>query len=360
MRRSRHAVTAAVIAALAAGPTWAQPADPTGPSDGGVAPAPDAGPLVVDGPELLGIARPVASAAAAPSRVRLGDTFTLFIDVVFDDQVTVNLAATLDLGDAFDEVKRTSTDQQRSDGTRKRSYQIQLRAWELGELRLPPFQVAYTVGGQRSWVVTNPVPIEVTGQLGDVDDKTAMLDDTPPVSLARRDWRWVMVAIAAVLVIAIALIARRLRRRRPLAPALIRAPTAGGRSARVRLGGPAERALAALDQLDRAGTLTREPRVGYDEMVTIMRTFVGEQFGVATLDRTSHELLVALGRTSIFRPALTAAGHWFGRCDLVKYAAQRPDAAGSGEDLASARAVIVGAAGGLAPAVVGPGEVAHG
>jgi len=337
MIAARVAIVAATLAALATAAAA---------QDAGVAPPPDAGPIVVDGPELLGIARPQASAAAAPSRVRLGDTFTLFIDVIFDEQVTVNLPSTLDLGDSFDEVKRTSgKDEVRTDGTRKRTYQIQLRPWELGELRLPPFQVGYTVGGQRSWVVTNAVPIEVIGQLGDVDDKTALLDDTPPVPIESRDWRWAMVAAAAAAVIVVAVIARRLRRR-PLAPAMIVATTTAGGIERPRLSGPAERALAALDELDRAGTLVSAPRDGYDELVAILRRFVHDQFGVAIHDRTTDELLAALARTSISRSALVAARAWFARCDLVKYAAERPDAAHSRGDLDAGRALVIEAAGG--------------
>jgi hypothetical protein len=311
---------------------------------------PDAGPIVVDGPALLGMARPQASAAAAPSQVRLGDTLTLFIEVVYDEKVNVNLPATLDLDPYFEETRRSSSDERRTDGTRKRTFQVQLRAWELGDLRIPPIQVGYTAGGQQSWVVTNTVPIEVVGSLSDVDDKTALMGDTPPVSLRSRDWRWPIAVAAALLLLVGVLVARRLlRKKTPLQPVVTFVVPAAFKA---RLTGPAERALAAIDALEQAGTCARDPRVGYDELVGIMRTFATEQFGVPILDRTTDELLRSLAR-SMPRPAHVMARRWFARCDLVKYAAERPERDRSDQDLAGAREVVINA-------VTPPQEQAHG
>lgn len=339
-------VAALALLVAAASPAAAQDAGPL--VDGGM---PDAGPIVVDGPDLLGLARPQASAAAAPSRVRLGDTLTLFVEVVYDEKVNVNLPATLDLDPYFEEVRRSSSDERRTDGTRKRTYQVQLRAWELGDLRIPPIQVGYTAAGQQSWVVTNTVPVEVTGSLADVDDKTALLGDTPPVPLKSRDWRWPIVAATVLLVVVIALVARRLLRKKPAAlrPAVQFVPPV---AIKMKMTGPAERALAAIDALAQAGTCVRDPRVGYDELVGIMRTFATEQFGVPILDRTTDELLLSLGR-HMPRPAHALARRWFARCDLVKYAAEHPPEDRVARDLERAREVVV-------EAVRPPAEAAHG
>lgn len=340
----KPALAALALLVLAASPAAAQDA---GPPDAGV---PDAGPIVVDGPDLLGMAKPQASAAAAPSRVRLGDTLTLFVEVVYDEMVNVNLPATLDLDPYFEEVRRSSSDERRTDGTRKRTYQVQLRAWELGDLRIPPIQVGYTAAGQQSWVVTNTVPVEVTGSLSDVDDKTALLGDTPPVALKSRDWRW-PIALAAVLLVAlIAFVAWRLLRKKPaLQPAVQFVPPV---AIKMKMTGPAERALAAIDALEQAGTCVDDPRAGYEALVGIMRTFATEQFGVPILDRTTDELLRSLGR-HMPRPAHALARRWFARCDLVKYAAERPERDRSRRDLAGAREVVV-------EAVRPSAEAAHG
>jgi hypothetical protein len=350
-------LAALVLVCAVAGVAAAQ--DAGVPGDAG---APDAGPIVVDGPDLLGLARPQASAAAAPSRVRLGDTLTLFVEVVYDEKVTVNLPATLDLDPYFEETRRSSSDERRTDGTRKRTFQVQLRAWELGDLRIPPIQVGYTAGGQQSWVVTNTVPVEVVGSLADVDDKTALLGDTPPVSLRSRDWRLPIAVAAALLVLVVALVGWRLLRKKPpaLTPAVQFVPPVAFKT---KMTGPAERALAAIDALEQQGTCVSDPRVGYDELVGIMRTFATEQFGVPILDRTTDELLRALARM-MPRPAHTMARRWFARCDLVKYAAERPERDRSDQDLAGARAVVIAAvtpAAPPAPKPPGPEEqVAHG
>jgi hypothetical protein len=304
----------------------------------------DAGPIIVDGPTLAGLARPQVSAAAAPSRLRLGDTLTLFIEVTFDEKVTVSLPSTLDLAPYFEETRRTSSDERRTDGTRKRTYQVQLRAWELGDLRIPPIQVGYTAGGQQSWVVTNSVPVEVIGTFSDVDDKTQLLGDTPPVSLRSRDWRVPLIGLAATVVLIIAFVAWRLLRRKPaaLAPTVtVVAPVV----VKARMSGPAQRALDAFDALEKKGTLVSDPRVGYEELVGIMRTFASEQYGVPILDRTTDELLRSLARP-MAAPVHARSRRWFARCDLVKYAAERPPADSSQHDLASGRALVVEAAGG--------------
>ncbi|MCL4222992.1 MAG: hypothetical protein KJZ91_00800 [Myxococcales bacterium] len=354
MTRARRTVTPLGVAALVAAAAAVVAAQPgpdvdAGPADGG---APDAGPLIVDGPDLAGLARPQTSAAAAPSRVRLGDTLTLFVEVIYDEKVTVNLPATLELAPYFEETRRTSSDERRSDGTRKRTYQVQLRAWELGDLRIPPIPVGYTAGGQQSWVVTNTVPIEVHGSLGDVDDKTALLADTPPVALRSRDWRLPLAAAVGLAALAVALVVWRLRRRRRVpAPTVVLVRPA---AVTVALGGPAERALAALAALERAGTLVTDPRAGYEEMVEIVRGFCGEQFGVATVDRTSDELLRALARP--MPPATHGlARRWFARCDLVKYAAERPAPAAARGDLGSARELVIAA---VTPAAAAAAEAA--
>ncbi|HVV81940.1 MAG TPA: hypothetical protein VHE35_02630, partial [Kofleriaceae bacterium] len=116
-----------------------------------------------------------------------------------------------------------------------------------------------------------------------------------------------------------------------------------------RLGGAAERALAALAALDKAGTLAAEPREGYDQLVAILRRFWSEQFGVGVRDRTSGELVKALGKTAMPPPALAASARWLERCDLVKYAAVEPDDARRATDLQGARELVYAAVSAIAP-----------
>ncbi|MEZ4400049.1 MAG: hypothetical protein R3B06_08520 [Kofleriaceae bacterium] len=392
----RPRVLAAWVAAVAlwvVAPARAQPGPDAGVPgaavDGGVAGGAvdggvdqDAGPprIIIDGPTLLGMAKPQVSASASPTELRLGEKLTLFVEVVFDANVTVAVPAGLDLAPAFDELKRSTVDEQRTDGTRKRTYQIQLQVWELGDLRLPPIQVTYSVGGDSSWVVTNEVPLRVVGSIDAIDAPDALLGATPPVPVKRRDWRWVIVAGAAgaVLVGALAWWLVRRRRRRVvvlvkratptgdpgLAPGATEpgaAPEPTGRveavapppprrvvvppAVRQRLGGAAQRALAALDALEARGTLATDHVAGYREMVAITRTFFLEQFALPSRHRTSRELIEALRGTGLVAAARDDAAAWFAAADLVKFAAA-PDGDGGVGALGRARALIVHAASG--------------
>ncbi len=363
IRRGARALAIAVGCALAA-PALAQP-DPdagvaldggvAGPADGGA--TGDAGPprIVIDGPTVLGIGKPQVSASASPTELRLGDKLTLFIEVVFDEHVTVSVPAGLDLAPAFDELKRSAVDERRSDGTRKRTYQIQLQAWELGDVRLPPVQVTYSVGGDSSWVVTNEVPLRIVGSIDSIDDPNAFLGATPPVPLRRRAWLWLSLAIGVVVLAVIGgttwLLSRRRRRARaaarpievvtdgleplvapadaaaaPAAAPAMRAPAKppAQRAAWIdltRLTDAARKALAALDALERAGTLADDQVAGYRAMAGIVRTYLLEEFALPSRHRTTRELMKALAPTPIVPAGLASAERWLAAADLVKFAA---------------------------------------
>lgn len=377
MRRGRAGALAIAIVAAWVAVAMAQVGPDAGvPDDAGA--AGDAGPprIVIDGPTLLGIGKPQVSAAASPTELRLGDKITLFVEVIFDESVAVALPAGLDLAPAFDELKRSSVDERRSDGTRKRVYQIQLQVWELGEFDLPPVQVTYSIGGESSWVVTNRVPLRVVGSIDAIDDPNALLGATPPVPIKRRDWRWIAALIIAGALVVGALawwlgrrwLARRRRRiaeapsptaEAELAPVGDAAPTlatAAAPSARPaeaaprklavafvrppRLGDAARRALDALDALAKAGTLVRDQPAGYVVMVGAVRTFLLERYDLPSRHRTTSELCAALGRTGVDPAGLAAAEAWLKAADVIKFGGAHDDDDGAAA-LAAARELIV-------------------
>ncbi|HVK87653.1 MAG TPA: BatD family protein, partial [Kofleriaceae bacterium] len=283
---------------------------------------------------------PQVNASAYPTAVRLGGRFTLIITATFGDGVVVNLREPVDLGSAFEVRRKVSEDKRHSDGKTTREWQLDVTAWELGDLRIDPITVTYTVGGRAGQVETNAVRLRVDGVLGDVvDDPKAMRGLQPPTRLVSRDlfWLWVAAIAGTVVigVIAFVMIQRRRRRRRVrLTGGFVAVPR--------RIDMTGERALEALLAIKASGALDDEPRRkdGYAEMVEVIRDYLGARYRISSHELTSSELLRRLARAA---PAeeLDLIETWLGRCDLVKYGGVRPTAAEANGVLDDARALIV-------------------
>ncbi len=284
---------------------------------------------------------PQVSAAASPTEVQLGVRFTLFVTATFDDGVEVNLREPIDLGTAFEVRRKSSEDRRAPDGHHVREWQLEIYAWELGELHVPPVAVTFTAGGKAAQVETNPVPVRVVGVLGEVDDPKLMRQSAPPVPLMGRDlfWLWVAAAAGAVVVVLLsALWVRRRHRRRVVRLVASGMPAVAPR----RIDMTSERALERLLAIERAGVLARddERKDGYRQMVEGIRDYLGARYRVATLDLTTSELVRALAPSAPEdERALIEA--WLERCDLVKYGGLRATAAQATDVLAAARELVV-------------------
>src|SRR5262249_52502555 len=86
--------------------------------------------------------------------------------------------------------KKVSNDTIRPDGRHVREWQIEVYAWELGDLQVPPIGVTFTVNGKAGQIPTNAVPVRVTGVLGDSDDPKLMRESAPPIELKEHSWLW--------------------------------------------------------------------------------------------------------------------------------------------------------------------------
>ncbi len=245
----------------------------------------------------------------------------------------------MELGPAFEVRRRTAHDTVRSDGTRVREWQLDVIAWELGDLVLPPVAVTFTFGGHAGQVETNTVPIRVDGVLGDIaDDPTARGGLDPPQRLVERDWFWLYVAAGGGAIVGgvTALVWYRRRRRRD-----VELPSIGGITAQ-ELDGPSRGALARLAAIERSGVLTRdaERKRGYDQMIDVLRDYLGARYRVATRDLTSAELSSKLA-TSATAEERACIDAWLRTCDVVRYGGVRTDAAEARRTLDAARAVVV-------------------
>jgi hypothetical protein len=296
--------------------------------------AQDAGPTIVDAPYVLGA--PEVSAVASPTAVRLGEPFVLFVTATYGGDVRVNLPEPLTLGAAFEAGRRVTADRKRSDGRRIREWQIEVVAWELGELAVPPVPVTFTSGGRAAVIETDAVPIRVAGSLADGETAGALRDLAPPQRLWRRDWRLALAGGGALLGLAAAVALVRWRRRpRPVL----------GRRERARrraLGPAAGDALARLDALAASGLLDRDRKAGYHEMHGIVRDYLGARLGFAPDDQTSADLerhAAELGAAVAGEVAT-----WLAAVDLVKFAAHRASAGEVAAALDGARRLVTTAA----------------
>jgi hypothetical protein len=286
------------------------------------------------------IAAPQVTAAASPTQLSLGGKFTVFIQATFGEGVEVNLREPIELGSIFEVTRKLSADRRAPDGRKTREWQLEVIAWELGDLVMPPITVTYTAFGRAGQVETNAIKLKVTGVLGDVvDDPKAIRDHAPPAELWRRDWFWVWIGAgaAAVIVVVVGFIVWRRRMRRH-AVVLV-----GGYIAAPRRMDPASaRALEKLLAIEQAGVLDRddERKAGYTEMVEVIREYLAARYRVAITDLTTSELLARLARaTSAEECALVES--WLERCDIVKYGGLRATRADAKTALDDARALVV-------------------
>jgi hypothetical protein len=283
---------------------------------------------------------PQVSAAANPTVVRLGAKFTVFITATYAEGVYTNIAEPIELGSAFEVRRKVSEDRTAPDGRHVREWQLEVIPWELGDLSMAPIVVTYTAFGKVGQVPSNELRLRVVGVLGDaVDDPKLMREQHGPASLWARDWFWVWAAIVGGgVAIAVLLVLLLLRRKTKKTVRLV----AGAVAAPRRIDMTSERALERLMAIERSGVLDRDDdrKGGYDQMVDVIREYLGARYRVATLDLTPHELLVQLEKVA---PAdehdLVEA--WLGACELVKYGGLRATQDEARRVLDDARALIV-------------------
>ena len=280
------------------------------------------------------------TAAANPTAVRLGDKLTVFITATFDDGVEVNLREPVELGPAFEVRRKLSEDRPSGDGRKTREWQLEVIAWELGELVVPAIPVTYTAFGRAGTVETNRMRLRVSGVLGDVvDDPKLVRGVAPPRELLVRDWFWLWIGGGAAALITAALVLRAVRvRRRRRTVRLV----AGVVAVPARIDMTSERALERLLAIEQSGVLGRddERRQGYAEMVDCVRDYLGSRYRIGVADLTSTELLRRLARVAPPDDQALVA-EWLEGCDLVKYGGVRPRAHEAQRVLDDARALVV-------------------
>lgn len=279
---------------------------------------PHAGPDAAAGAPIVVPAPPpeAPSVVAVPSarEVELARPFYLLVRVTHAPGVRVNLPAALELGPAIEERRRTDGVAEAGDGRVTRTFELELMAFDVGELIVPPLPVIYAASGRSAEVASEPVSITVAGVLG--DDEPELRDIAPPVPVATPNWPLVYAAaaLAALFLVAALLLAAR-RWRRPRAKR--RRP---GRVAAPHLP-PHEEALARLDEVEASGLVDAADRKpAYHELSEIVRGYLGRRYDFPALDLTTGEIRAHLSEMAGGERAAELLGDWLERCDLVKFA----------------------------------------
>ncbi len=325
--------------AVPAPSTGSGSASSAGPGSGAAGSGSGSGPKIIQLPTDANA--PQVSAAASPTVVRLGGKFTLFVTATYGEGVEVNLREPIELGGGFEVTRKLSADKPAGDGRKTREWQIEVIAWDLGDLVMPPVAVTYTAFGRADQVATNTVKLRVEGVLGDVvDDPKTMRDHAPPKILTSRDWFWLWALIGTG--VAIGTIVALLQWRQARKRRVVR--FGGGMVAMPRnLDTASARALEQLLTIERSGVLDREAerKQGHAELVEVIREYLGSRYRVITADQTSSELLKRLAPpvAPVEEHAMISA--WLERCDLVKYAGLHGSLADAKQTLEDARALVL-------------------
>lgn len=228
---------------------------------------------------------------------------------------------------------------------------LTVTSFELGELEIPPIEVAVAdPGGTVQVLSTDPFRIGVES-VG-LDESGDIREIKGPLSIARNWWALASWLLLLAAVAAGAVYLRRRVRARPVAE--VAKPKTPPRPFHLV-------ALEALDELEASSWLERgQVKRWHVRVSEIIRTYVEGQLEVPALEMTTGEVVAGL-RGAALGGRVTGAFHAFlARCDLVKFAKLRPGADESRELLGVARSLVrmtsgMGVAGGGDGAAGGAG-----
>jgi len=263
--------------------------------------------------------------------VTVGDPITLRVSVEHAPASRVAWPDSVDLSPF--EVLGARTPEPRTQGDLTRSsLTLTLAAYELGDLEIPPFRVA-VIGaqGDTTLLATNRFGIRVESVGLEEGEDIRGLKGPLGIPLSpTRIAAWVLgLLLAGALGAAVY---RRLARKGegPRAPV----PAAPARP-------PHEVALEALSRLEASPLLERgEVKEYHIQVSEILRRYVEGRFRVQALEMTTRDVLAGMEKVGVEAPIRERFRSFLDRCDMVKFAKQRPDAEASREVLALGRRLV--------------------
>lgn len=266
------------------------------------------------------------------STVTIGDPIRYTLTIEADSKVRVlppELGANLG---AF-EIRDYNRHQSRTRKGQRWTVEFVIAAYDTGKFTIPPVSVSYEANGKVGSVATQPVDIMVESVKP--SQEADIKDVKPPafVQLTAWDFRWLILsAVGLVLVlIGLWLLVRR-RRRVPLEEAVPVEPYVA----------PHEQALAALDELERAGLLEAgQVKEFYSRLSEILRRYLERQFEIPALESTTREVVEQLPKADLDAGEAQGVEALLSLSDLVKFAKLIPAPSRGPEGIAGVRDLVV-------------------
>ncbi len=273
---------------------------------------------------------PVAGSTLEPARIAVGDRVRLTVTVEHDAGASVAWPDTEYLGDF--EVLERRLDGPRVAGDREvSSAELVLTAFELGELEVPTVEIE-VVDADGAVVTLETEPASVTVASVGLDDGGDIRAIRGPLDMPLNVLTLVPWLAGLALLAGIAYGCwRRFRRR---GPASILAPPEPPRP-------PHEIAWEAIRALEAERLPERgEIKTFHIRASDIVRAYVEGRFGVDALEMTTGEVLDGLCSRDVDQEVIADLRRLLERCDLVKFARDRPTLERCGEVVPLGRSLV--------------------
>ncbi len=200
----------------------------------------------------------------------------------------------------------------------ERTIELQIAPFETGEQIFGPLEVVYSAGGETALKVeSNCVTVQVhsiLAQLQEEGKETALRPIGDPMTLPFTFWPWVILALAALILLS-AFLVWFFRRSRRTTVSLAPPP----------LPEPDEEALHSLAEVETSGMLQKAPaKELYSRLSEILRLYLGRRYRFDALEMTSNELLDTLETIGWPGELYRLLRADLAECDAVKFAKYTP------------------------------------